>query len=265
MEGWIKLHRKTLDNPIVMKDSAHFAVWAYLLLNATHAEKQAVFKGKRIVLQPGQLIKGCISISDKLKLNESKVRRVLNDFQNDGQIDRQTSNKNSLISILNWGLYQKTDGQNDGMNDKQLTDNRQTKKQKVTTNKNVFIQELKNDRNVDIITDSNESVRQTEKVSDVPTLTATEALSAANDVSEKRGFSEELKKAFNRWVTYKYTRGDAFKNYYAVDKVGQAIESRSKDYAGRVNERNTSQVVKLIDYCITANSKSVCWSQIYSI
>ena len=78
-------------------------------------------------------------------------------------------------------------------------------------------------------------------------------------------FPEELKKAFNRWVTYKYTRGDAFKNYYAVDKVGQAIESHSKDYAGRVNERSTNQVVKLIDYCITTNTKSVCWSQIYSI
>ena len=73
MEGWIKLHRKTLDNPIVMKDSAHFAVWAYLLLNATHAEKQAIFKGKRIVLQPGQLITGCISISDNY--NRDRLRR----------------------------------------------------------------------------------------------------------------------------------------------------------------------------------------------
>ena len=265
MEGWIKLHRKTLGNPIVMKDSAHFAVWAYLLLNATHAEKQAIFKGKRIVLQPGQLITGCISISDKLKLNESKVRRVLNDFQNDGQIDRQTSNKNSLISILNWGLYQKSDGQNDGKNDRQPTDNRQTKSQKVTTNKNVFKQECKNERN-SIYYPTNKLVGSSDiKRSDVPTLTETEALSAANDVSEKRGFPEELKKAFNRWVTYKYTRGDAFKNYYAVDKVGQAIESHSKDYAGRVNERSTNQVVKLIDYCITTNTKSVCWSQIYSI
>lgn len=265
MEGWIKLHRKTLDNPIVMKDSAHFAVWAYLLLNATHAEKQAIFKGKRIVLQPGQLITGCISISDKLKLNESKVRRVLNDFQNDGQIDRQTSNKNSLISILNWGLYQKSDGQSDGKNDRQPTDNRQTKSKKVTTNKNVFKQESKNERNR-IYYPTNKLVGSSDiKKSDVPTLAETEALSAANDVSEKRGFSEELKKAFNRWVTYKYTRGDTFKNYYAVDKVGQAIESHSKDYAERVNERNTSQVVKLIDHCIMANSKSVCWSQIYSI
>ena len=231
------------------------------LMCAKDLTQEQLAKGKRIVLQPGQLITGCISISDKLKLNESKVRRVLNDFQNDGQIDRQTSNKNSLISILNWGLYQKSDGQSDGKNDRQPTDNRQTKSQKVTTNKNVFKQESKNERNRIYYPTNKLDIKK----SDVPTLAETEALSAANDVSEKRGFSEELKKAFNRWVTYKYTRGDAFKNYYAVDKVGQAIESHSKDYAGRVNERNTSQVVKLIDHCIMANSKSVCWSQIYSI
>ena len=103
------------------------------------------------------------------------------------------------------------------------------------------------------------------KKSDVPTLTETEALSAANDVSEKRGFPEDLKIAFNRWVTYKYSRGDAFKNYYSVDKVGQAIESHSKDNAGRVIERYKNQVIKLIDYCILTRSKSICWSQIYSI
>ena len=146
-----------------------------------------------------------------------------------------------------------------------MTDNRQTKSQKVTTNKNVFKQESKNERN-SIYYPTNKLVGSSDiKKSDVPTLTETEALSAANDVSEKRGFPEELKKAFNRWVTYKYTRGDTFKNYYAVDKVGQAIESHSKDYAGRVNERSTNQVIKLIDYCITTNTKSVCWSQIYSI
>lgn len=265
VKGWIKFHRKTLDNPIVMKDSAHFAVWSYLLLNATHTELPAMFKGKRIVLQPGQLITGCISISDKLKLNESKVRRVLNDFQNDGQIDRQTSNKNSLISILNWEMYQKSDEQNAIQNDKQVTDNRRTEKEKVTTNKNVFIQELKNERKDYIMTDSKESVRQTEKVSDVPALTESEALSAANDVSEKRGFPENLKNAFNRWVTYKYDRGDSFKNYYAVDKVGQAVESYSKDYTGRVDERHTDLVIKLIDCCISAKTKSICWTQIHNI
>ena len=104
-EGWIKIHRKMLDNPVVMKDADHVAIWMYILLNATHAEYPTVFKGEKIILKPGQLITGSIVIGTKLKIDESKVRRVLNNFKNDGQIDRQTSNKNSLITVLNWDLY----------------------------------------------------------------------------------------------------------------------------------------------------------------
>ena len=43
--GWIKLHRKLLDNPVVMKDSDHLAVWIYLLLNASHTEYPVLFGG----------------------------------------------------------------------------------------------------------------------------------------------------------------------------------------------------------------------------
>ena len=61
MEGWIKVYRQMLDNPIVCKDSDHIAVWIYLLLNATHTEYDTLFKGKRTTLQKGQLITGTIS------------------------------------------------------------------------------------------------------------------------------------------------------------------------------------------------------------
>ena len=125
-----------------MKDAEHLAVWMYLLLNATHAEYPALFKGKKIMLQPGQLITGCISIGNQLSISESKVRRTLNDFIIDEQIDRQTSNKNSLITILNWDLYQNFDGQNDS----QVTDKRRTTDGQVTTNKNN--KNIKNDKNV---------------------------------------------------------------------------------------------------------------------
>lgn len=130
--GWIKLHRKMLDNPIIMKDADHLAVWTYLLLNATHSEYPVLFKGKRIMLQQGQIITGCVSIGEKLSITESKVRRILNNFESDGQIDRQKSNKNSLITILKWSLYQSFDTQSDG----QVTDNRRTSDGQVTTNNN---------------------------------------------------------------------------------------------------------------------------------
>lgn len=106
--GYIKLHRKTLDNPVVCKDSDYLAVWIYLLLNATHKEMPTIFKGQKIILQPGQLITGRKVIADKFNISESKVQRILKTLKIEQQIEQQTSNKNSLISILNWDEYQKT-------------------------------------------------------------------------------------------------------------------------------------------------------------
>lgn len=130
--GWIKLHRKLLDNPVVMKDSDHLAVWIYLLLNASHTEYPVLFGGKKISLKAGQLITGRKSIASTLGISESKVRRVLDLFEIDQQIDRQRSNKNSLVSILNWDKYQIFDQQID----QQATNKRPTTDQQATTNKN---------------------------------------------------------------------------------------------------------------------------------
>lgn len=130
--GWVKLHRKMLDNPIIMKDAEHLAVWMYLLLNATHCEYPALFKGEKIMLQPGQLITGRKSIAGALDVNESKVRRILDSFENDQQIDRQRSNQNTLISLKNWEKYQLCDQPND----QQTTNDRPTTDQRPTTNNN---------------------------------------------------------------------------------------------------------------------------------
>ena len=88
--------------------------------------------GERIMLKPGQVITGRKSIASKLNISESKVYRVLNEFKIEHQIEQQASNKNSLITILNWDFYQESDGQIDG----QVTDNRRTSDGQVTTNKN---------------------------------------------------------------------------------------------------------------------------------
>ena len=111
--GWIKLHRKMFENPIVMKDADHLAVWIYLLGSATYTECPALFKGKKIMLQPGQLITGRKIIAEKLTINESKVRRILDNFEDDQQIDRQRSNQNTLVTLVNWEKYQNFDQQND--------------------------------------------------------------------------------------------------------------------------------------------------------
>ena len=111
MEGWIKVHRKILDNPIVCKDSETLAIWIYLLLNATHQEYDVLLKGKRITLKEGQLITGRKSISEKLKISESKVQRVLKMLEIEQQIEQQTNSQSRLISIINWDKYQESEQQ----------------------------------------------------------------------------------------------------------------------------------------------------------
>ena len=93
MDGWVKLYRKSIENPVICKDTDHFAIWLYLLVTATHQEQSALFQGKSVTLLPGQLITGRKSISDKLKVSEYKVQRVLKFFETEQQIEQQTSNK----------------------------------------------------------------------------------------------------------------------------------------------------------------------------
>ena len=142
MEGWIKLHRKILDNPIIFKDKDYLATWIYLLLNATHKEIPALFKGKKIILQKGQLITGRKSMASQLKISESKIYRIINDFKSEQQIEQQTSNQNSLISILNWDKYQQSEQQNE----QQMNNERTTDEQPVNTNKND--NNIKNEKNI---------------------------------------------------------------------------------------------------------------------
>ena len=143
MEGWISLYRKILENPIVCKDAEYFSVWVYLLLEATHKEYPALFKGKKIILKPGQLITGRKSISEKFNISESKVTRILKTLENEHQIEQQTSNKNRLISIVNWSQYQQSEHQIG----QQLNNNWTTTEQQLNTNNNVITKQCNNENN----------------------------------------------------------------------------------------------------------------------
>lgn len=142
MEGWIKSYRAILDNPIVCKDADHYAVWGYLLHNAAHTPTDTVFNGKRITMQPGQLITGRKKIGEFFRIKESKVQRILMLFESERQIERQTTNTNSLISITNWVLYQSGEQQNE----LRLNNDRTASEQQVNGQRTAGEQPMHNDR-----------------------------------------------------------------------------------------------------------------------
>ena len=139
--GWIKLHRKVLKNPIVCKDAAHLAIWVYLLLNATHEDYPYLFEGRKVVLHPGQLVTGRKKLAAELDLSESKVHRVLKDFEIEQQIEQQTKAHGRLITITNWHQYQMCEQQTE----QQVNNNRTTSEQELNTKQEY--KEHKNKRN----------------------------------------------------------------------------------------------------------------------
>lgn len=136
--GWIKIHRKVLDNPVVMKDADHLAIWVYLLVHATHKDHKTMFGGKVITLHPGQLVTGRKKIAHDLRVNEHKVERVLKLFKSEHQIEQRASNQGTVISIVRWDDYQNGEQQNE----QQVSNERATSEQRASTK-----QEWKNEKN----------------------------------------------------------------------------------------------------------------------
>jgi len=131
--GYIKSYRSTIEKPWYSK-SAYFHLWHHLLYSATYKEMEVFFNNTTLKLKPGQLITGRKALSRDTGINESKIERILTYFEKtEQQIEQQKTNKNRLITVLNWEKYQSTEQQTE----QQVNNNRTTGEQQMNTNKNI--------------------------------------------------------------------------------------------------------------------------------
>lgn len=144
-QGWIKLHRKLIDNPIFNSEKG-LKIWIWCLFKAGHQGKSIYIGQKCIKLQPGQFVYGRESASDSLKMSQSTVRNWMNILKKDRYLDIKATANYSIITILNWSEYQTIDNKKDN----KIT---REKKQKDTNNN------IKND-NKDIIAKSEDSAHK---------------------------------------------------------------------------------------------------------
>ncbi len=125
--GWIKLHRKILDNPISKRPTWAW-LWVTLLLKANHSETKMIWNDHTIVLKEGQFITGRDALSEETGIHRSSIERILQFLENEHQIEQQKTTKYRLITILNWKDYQKEDSTS--------SNKRATNEQQASTNKN---------------------------------------------------------------------------------------------------------------------------------
>jgi hypothetical protein len=132
MNGWIKIHRKILDWEWY-GDTNMFRLWMHLLLKASTYDRD--WMGMSI--SRGQVVTTLRELEEETGLTTRNLRTCIERLENDKQIDKQTTNKLSVITICKYDDYQVCDDDerqtNDKQNDKQTT-NKAKKEEKSPLN-----------------------------------------------------------------------------------------------------------------------------------
>ena len=127
MSGWIKIHRKFLDWEWFNKSEA-VHLFIYLVMKANH--KEGTWQG--IELKAGQFVSSFGKISSDTGISLQTIRTLLKKFEKTNEINTQTTNKYTIITICKYECYQQ---ENEDSNT-QLTNKQQTTNKQLTTNKN---------------------------------------------------------------------------------------------------------------------------------
>ncbi len=101
MQGYIKLHRKILDNG-VFADAELLKVFVWCILKANTTPN--VVYGRKVDV--GEFITGRITASEELYLKPSTIYKRLQRLKSQGYIDISSTTKNSLITVVNYKSYQ---------------------------------------------------------------------------------------------------------------------------------------------------------------
>jgi len=107
-QGWIKLHRKLLENTIFTSEKG-LKVWIWCLLKANHQD-QDVFNGRQKVhITTGQFIMGRNTAKEELKMAVGTIWFWLDQLEKDKYVERKSTNKYTVVTILNYSQYQETE------------------------------------------------------------------------------------------------------------------------------------------------------------
>lgn len=130
MEGWIKLHRRLLEWEWYNK-SEMVHLFLHILLKANHNER--LWRG--IKIKRGQLITGLNKLSNETNISTQTIRTCLKQLQKTGEINRQSNNQYSIITINEYDSYQITKEEHNKEANKQVTKRQQTGNKQVTPTK----------------------------------------------------------------------------------------------------------------------------------
>jgi len=138
MEGYIKLHRKILENGIFRKPKVSH-LFNYCLLRANWSDKTIIWNGQSLVVERGSFITGRRQIALETGLSEQNVRYALRTLHTFGMVkpsSEKSTSKFTYLTVCNYNDYQHLDDEGNQQSNQQVTSNQPASNQQVTTDKN---------------------------------------------------------------------------------------------------------------------------------
>lgn len=107
-----------MQNPIL------WTFWCWCLLKASHKYHKQMVGFQNIEIEPGQFVFGRKKAAEELPLSERQIRTCIKHLEKTENLTIKTTNKFSIITIVNWNSYQCKEASNDQQSDQQTTSKR---------------------------------------------------------------------------------------------------------------------------------------------
>lgn len=132
--GYIKLDR-ALENWRYKTKPNYVALWVHLLLKANHQDGMY----QDVLIKRGQFTTSLEELKKGTGLSLQQIRTIINKLNNE-EITIKTTNKYTLINIVNYDKYQSSSSKSNKQINKQVSElstiKQQTNNKQITTNKN---------------------------------------------------------------------------------------------------------------------------------
>lgn len=127
IEGWIRLHRKLLEDEVFQQEKL-LKVFVWCLLKASHKEHKQLVGLVQVPLKKGQFVTGRIKAATELDMPESTAWRLMKLLEKLKIISIKSNNKFSVVTLEKYEVYQSED--------KKVNNKRTANEQQMDTNKN---------------------------------------------------------------------------------------------------------------------------------
>ena len=130
MIGWIKLHR-SLINWEWYDDHNATRLLVHLLISVNYEDKK--WKGQ--VIKAGSMVLSWDTLAASVHLSAQQVRTAMAKLESSGEVTRQATNRNQLVTLVKWEDLQSKEALDNRPSNKQITGKQQTDNRQITTTK----------------------------------------------------------------------------------------------------------------------------------